>query len=294
MVVINLKGGLGNQLFEYAASLAIAKQRNQELKIDIKSFENDPYGRTFGLNSFNIENKTCSKREVNRFLKLSVFERLTNALKSRNSKRYYSLGDLEVDVSILEANPKDQYLNGYFANPTYFNEIRDVLLEKIALKDEFKTDLFKKKIEWIRQNNFVSVHIRRADYISDKGASQLFETLDRNYYNRCIEHFKSKNETPTKFLFFSDDIPWVRNEFKDLENIYFIEERELYKDYYDLMFMAACDHNIIANSTFSWWSAWLNKNPNKTVLAPRAWYRNQDYQAFFEKTKFIPETWILI
>ncbi|WP_299099003.1 alpha-1,2-fucosyltransferase [uncultured Winogradskyella sp.] len=294
MVVINLKGGLGNQLFEYAASLAIAKQRNQELKIDIKSFESDPYGRKFGLCSFKIDNKIYSKKEVDAFLNLSIFERITNALKPRNSKRYYSLGDRELDLSILEATPKDQYLNGYFANSGYFKNIRTELLQNIELKEDLKTDLFKKKIEWIKQNKFISIHIRRADYISDKGANQLFETLDRNYYDRCIDYFKSNKETSNKFLFFSDDIEWVKNEFKTLENTYFIEEKELYKDYFDLMFMAACEHNIIANSTFSWWSAWLNKNPNKTVLAPKAWYRNQDYQAFFEKTKFIPETWILI
>ena len=294
MVVINLKGGLGNQLFVYASASAIAKSRKQNLVFDVQSFDNDPYNRKFALEPFKIDNRCFTKNEVNSFLSLSIVERTLNYMKSKTKKLYYSLNDLELDLAILEVNPKNQYLNGYFANSLYFQTFRTELLKYITLKEEYQTELYKRKITWIKQNNFISVHIRRADYVSDKGASQLFETLDRKYYDRAINYFQTNAVSSEKFLFLSDDIEWVKNEFSDMENAYFIDEKELYKDYFDIMFMAACEHNIIANSTFSWWGAWLNKNPNKVVIAPKKWYKNPDYQAIYENSSFIPKTWKLI
>ncbi len=293
MVIVNLKGGLGNQLFEYASALAIAKARDQELVFDTQSFKNDSYGRQFGLNNFKIDNSCFSEQELASFNDLSIVERVKNYLNSRNEKLYYSLGDLEMDLSILKSNPKHQYLNGYFANPAYFDSIRTKLLQNITLKDTLKSQVFIDKELWVKQNQFISVHIRRADYISDKGANQLFETLGRDYYDRCISYFESIETNSKKFLFFSDDIEWVKSEFRDIDEAYFIEDPNLNKDYYDLMLMASCEHNIIANSTFSWWGAWLNQNPDKIVLAPEKWYSNKEYQAFYEKTNFTPKNWQL-
>jgi hypothetical protein len=294
MVIINLKGGLGNQLFQYATALAISKNRRQDLVFDVYSFENDPYGRSFALKPFKADGLICSKEEVSSVLKLSVMDRIINFLKPKKNKRYFSLGDLEVDLSILEANPKDQYLNGYFAHPQYFESCRAEILQKVALKGEYRTELFEQKVKWIQENKFISIHIRRADYISDHAASQLFESLDKEYYYRGISYFEENKDKSQKFLFFSDDLDWVKSQFKDLNGAHFIEEPELYKDYYDLLFMAACEHNIIANSTFSWWGAWLNSNPNKVVLAPKKWYRDPVYQSFYKSSNFLPKSYILI
>jgi len=293
MVIINLKGGLGNQLFEYASALAIATARNQKLAFDVQSFMSDSYGRQYAFEPFKINYRLYAQEDINSFLKLTLQERILNYLKPRESKRYYSLRDQEFDPSILNATVKNQYLNGYFANPSYFEDIRPELLQQVSLKENLQTNAFKNKVKWIKQNKFISVHIRRADYISDKGANQLFETLRRDYYDRCIAHFEADASCSKKFLFFSDDIEWVKSEFQDLDHCYFIEEPELYKDYYDLMLMASCEHNIIANSTFSWWGAWLNTNPEKTVLAPQKWYRNEHYQKNYQTFTFIPKTWLL-
>lgn len=292
MVIINLKGGLGNQLFQYSAAFAVAKSRNQKLAFDTHSFQHDKCGRKYALTPFRVDGTFYSKKEVESFLNLSFFNRLINYFRPKKSKHYLSLGHLESDFCILNTKPRNQYLNGYFANPQYFERIRSEILINITLKKEYETDLFKQILEWIRTNKFISVHIRRSDYISDQVANQLFETLSMEYYFSSIDYFKKNVETPNKFLFFSDDLDWVKNEFKHLEDAHFIDEKKLYKDYYDIMFMAACEHNIIANSTFSWWGAWLNKNPHKVVIAPRKWYKNAAYQQFYEKTNFVPKSWI--
>lgn len=294
MVIVNLKGGLGNQLFEYASAMAIAKHRKQELVFDVQSFDNDPYNRKFALTPIKINNSCYSKGEISSFLSLSIIERTINYFKTRTNKHYYSLGDLDIDLQLLEVRPKHQYLNGYFAHPFYFEGIRTDLLKYICLKENYQTRLYKQKLAWIKENNFISVHIRRSDYISDKGASDLFETLDREYYDRAINYFRSNVVCSQKFLLFSDDIDWVKKEFENLDQVYFIDEIDLYKDYYDLMLMAACDHNIIANSTFSWWGAWLNQNLEKVVVAPKKWYKNPSYQAFYQKSHFVPKTWKLL
>lgn len=294
MVLIKIAGGLGNQLFQFAAAFSIAKNRGQELAFDINSFCNDPYSRSYGLEVFKIDYPTLSSEKINKFLKVDYFGRIINQLKKRESRLYFKVSNLEFNDSILKSNPINQYLDGYYAHPNYFENVRSNLLEKISLKEEYTNFYYKNTIHWIRENKFISVHIRRADYISDPTAYKLFESLGKDYYYRCIKFFESRQENSPKFLFFSDDIDWVKEEFSNVEDANFMDDKNLYKDYYDLMFMAACEHNIIANSTFSWWGAWLNDNPKKIVLAPTVWYKNRTYQDYYERESFLPINWIKI
>jgi len=176
--------------------------------------------------------------------------------------------------------------DGYWQSEKYFIDIKNIITEELSLKKKYIDEIEKNLINKIKNNNSVSIHIRRGDYVNDKTTNLHHGTCPLDYYHRAIKIILANNKKSIFFIF-SDDIDWVKKNLKLLHPSFFISGN---KDYEDLFLMSLCKHNIIANSSFSWWAAWLNNNPNKTVAAPKKWFNNPH-----QNTKdLIPKPWIKI
>ena len=176
---------------------------------------------------------------------------------------------------------KNSFLEGYWGNENYFKDIRDVLLSDLQIKSNYESRLFHLLRNEISQPGSVSIHIRRGDYLENKNQA-IFLNLDLSYYVQAIELIKMKVLTP-KFFIFSDDINWAKENLPVSSiNVVYINEAKSLKDFEELMLMSYCSHNIIANSTFSWWAAWLNRNNDKIVIQPQKWYKAKAFQDAYE------------
>lgn len=273
MIVVQIIGGLGNQLFQYAAAKALAIEKKQDLFLDVSRFESYDL-HAYGLNHFKAitkEYKTPNKyiRKIRSYFKTKV---VFVEPMSVFSPEVFSL------------NADDIFIKGYFQSEKYFikyeKEIRNDFQITSPLKEITKDAL--KKIEKV---NSVSLHIRRGDYLTNT----IHNTDKEKYYGKAIEIIESKVENPVFFVF-SDDMDWVTSNFKIKHPTVFIDFNDALTNYEDIKLMASCKHNIIANSSFSWWSAWLNENPNKIVLAPSQWFNDNTR----DTKDIIPDSWIKV
>ncbi len=241
---LGINGRLGNQMFQYAALKGIARNRNFK----------------FCIPKDNHELFTCFKlnKDVNIKEKINL-SRFNEKKSSFDTKLFNDIDD-------------NTDLYGYFQTEKYFKNIENEIRKDFIFKDE----IYEKSIEFIKNinsENICSIHIRRGDYLN----LQHFHGLcTPEYYLKCISNYKD-NKT-WKFLIFSDDIKWCRQRF--------IHERYIFSEnnsnFVDLCLMSMCKHNIIANSSFSWWGAWLNTNKDKKVYAPAKWYNaNIDTQDLY-------------
>lgn len=290
MIKVILSGGLGNQMFEYAAGRALSIHHNTELSIDLyllkkktkattrhyelSVFDIKPPIRTSILNKIAVKvfgtmhSKTIKKSFLNR---LGIF---------RDEKAQY------YDTKFANL-PKDTTLFGYFQNENYFKEISRQLKVDFTFRTPLtgKNDKIRHKIE---QENSVSIHIRRGDYIN---TNTNLPILDLSYYKKAIEYIISEIDNPYFFIF-SDGIEWVKINL-DLSNLNheFIDWNKNEHSYIDMQLMSLCKNNIIANSSFSWWAGWLNNNPDKMVIAPRKWYKGD---TGIYPDGFLPKEWITL
>jgi hypothetical protein len=277
MIIVKLKGGLGNQLFQYTFGKYFSIKNNVEFKIDngINSNKQDTY-RKYLLDNFNIKEEIATEEEVaSAKYPLGIISKIWRGFKSKILK----IHNIGWNPKILKSKVK--YFDGFWQSYKYLEPIRDTLLKEITLNEPVENNL-------IPNSNSVSIHIRRGDYVDDKKTKSAHLTFGMEYYNEAIKIIKEKIENPV-FYVFSDDIEWVKENFKIDSPTVFVSKPEI-KDFEELMIMSKCKHNIIANSSFSFWGAWLNQNPNKIVIAPKKW--NNIYQK--EYKYLLPEEWIKI
>lgn len=269
-IVVKTYGGLGNQLFQYAAGLYFSKILNSPIYIDdtfyLKKIKNNTH-RKFHLNTV-----------VNNINLLSLLEKkiFFILLKLKLDNLFFQIiNDQKIEKMIATSSQKGTlYLDGYFQN---FKPI-------ISIEKNLKNTILIKKINRVIKNS-ISIHIRRGDYLK-KENTDYFNLLDINYYLKAINKLKEYiNINDFKIYVFSDDIEWCKKNLKLEMNTVYMENQNELDDFYA---MANCNHNIIANSTFSWWAAFLNKNQNKKVVAPKKWYNNKNKKFIF------PNDWIKI
>lgn len=291
MIIVRLVGGLGNQLFQYATARRLAVKSQVKLKLDIGSFKNDRL-REFSLASFNIKGNIASENESliikakDGYLKyLPGFRKLI----PQKFKRILRSPVTGLNEKILHAG-KEHYLNGYWAHENYFKDIRPILLEELTLKAEFHSEEFKGIQDILQQEDSVSIHIRRGDYASNEHNQSFFGLISMDYYQQAIDSLLRKVKRPA-FYIFTDDVGWVRGNLKTKVPLIFIQEKGKFTDCQELVLMSYCKHNIIANSSFSWWGAWLNRNTDKIVIAPERWYNDPIAQANYKQLNFIPKNW---
>lgn len=246
MIITKISGGLGNQMFQYAAGRAMALKNNTSLKLDISGYANDKFGRHYSLDVFNIKATLASP---------------VDCLLSRLSKTY---------------------LDGYWQNEKYFIEYANQIRQDF----KFKPRPNKKMAQYLKKikaTNSVAIHVRRADYINITRIAQAVGICTEAYYQRAIKFIAKKVNKPVFFIFSErDGLEWARENLKFESPCIFVKSGE---DYEDLELMSSCQHNIVANSSFSWWGAWLNENPKKIVVAPEPWFNNK-------KIDIIPHGWV--
>ena len=265
MIITKLTGGLGNQLFQYALGRHIAYIHNTDLKLDVSIYENDPK-RHYSLLPFNIKSIIAQTDEISNL----------NIVKEKA---------FSFDENILKT-PNDSYLDGYWQSEKYFKDILETIKKEISLKDKF-SDKIEKIAENIKNTSSISIHIRRGDYIKEAKTNAFHGTCSNEYYIKGVKKISESIENPTIFVF-SDDIKWCQDNLSFSYPTIFINENNSIKDYEEIILMSLCKHNIIANSSFSWWGAWLNNNPKKIVIAPKRWFANDK----IDSSDIIPLSWI--
>ena len=283
MVIVKIKGGLGNQIFQYAFARFLSTQKNIEVKIDngVNSNKQDTY-REYGLGYFNITLKLSSKEEsLSTKYPLGILSKIWRGIQIKILK----IHNVGWNKNIL--NSKEKYFEGYWQSYKYLEPIRDVLIKELTLKEDIETK-YKVVLNQISDTDSVSIHVRRGDYANDPKTKAVHQTFGLEYYQEAIKIIGEKISKPTFFVF-SDDIEWVKQNLKiDFPTI-FVSGPQI-KDYEELIIMSKCKNNIIANSSFSFWGAWLNQNPNKIVIAPKKWNNGnpEDYK------DLLPKEWIQI
>lgn len=287
MIIIKLIGGLGNQLFQYAAGRLLAEKLGCPLKLDVTGYKNQSglTPRYYELGVFNIKESFANIEDINllKNKKRSFFQKLFGIKKIY----YYSEKNFGFNEEFLNLT-KNTYLNGYWQSEKYFLEISDILRKEFSFKNPPDRET-KNLLNQIKHINSVSLHIRRGDYVSDSQTKAAHYVDLEEYYKKAVNYIMENSNNP-HFYIFSDDPQWVKDNFiKDFDYT-IIDFNPTDKGYEDLRLMSTCKHNIIANSSFSWWGAWLNNNPEKIVIAPSKWFNISEYNT----KDLIPESWIIL
>ena len=273
IVSVKLKGGLGNQLYQIAAVLAYGWEHS--IHPVFKNIKRAPS---------RVDTRPVYWDTV--FRKLSIIKHQPyNLFFYQQKRRGFHIIPKPNEVCNL-ANYSGILFNGYFASDKYFDKFRDKLLPILFYIDPFEQEYLAKKHPEIYNGEIItiSLHIRRGDNITHPKKNAQPPLWESDYYSKSIAYFVEKfGINNIKVFIFSSDHEFVKDYFKkeflSLDMV-FPEE----KDYLELYVMSCCDHNIIANSTFSWWGAYLNENPNKIVIAPKDWFyqsihhKNWDYR----------------
>lgn len=286
MVIIKLISGLGNQLLQYAFGRELALAKGVPLKLDLSFFESQDL-RSYKLDNFNINAQIATTADIRPFRKdidiyqklhqqtsfyAKVYRKLEPVFYPKHSKSYFKEAIWWIYEPQVFKTQSDVYIEGYWQHYKYFENMQPQIFEELTLKEPLKNEAAALLSNIENNPSSVAVHIRRGDYVTDSGAHYLMGVLPVDYYDRAIKYIKQKISNPT-FYFFSDDLEWVKSNIKTDAPVYYVDGNA---DYVDLDLMRHCSHNIIANSTFSWWGAFLNRNPNKIVIAPNKWSTRED------------------
>lgn len=271
MIVIKLIGGLGNQMFQYATAKALALEKKQNLFLNAQAFEKYTLHK-YGLHHFSIKQTNYQKL---RRLKLKLFSLVF-------SKNTFNEKDFNYNPELAKITGNLIFLDGYFQCEKYFIKHEKQIRADFEITSPLKQKT-KDTINLMKSVDSVSIHIRRGDYL----LHEMHNTDKEKYYIQAMQIIESKITHPVYFLF-SDDMEWVKANFKTNHIAHYIDFNNADTNYEDIKLMSSCKHNIIANSSFSWWGAWLNSNPNKIVIAPQKWFNDEvlNYQ------DVVPKSWI--
>ena len=296
MIIVRLRGGLGNQLFQYAAGKALAEYHRTELLLDSYTYNRHPY-RKFELSKLNIYAKEATREQVHFFTGNNPVIRYINKRENYfRCPKVFAQPHYHFYEDFFSL-PDNLYLSGYWQSEKHFASIGSIIREQLTPKaplDNQNNSLIAK----IRSENSISVHVRRGDYAASEDYASFFGVLSPAYYEGAIEKMRLEVERPA-FYFFSDDPTWCKQTFSGL-NAEFLDHNRGEDAFKDIVLMSCCRHNIIANSTFSWWGAWLNQHQEKKVIAPQSWFQTNYltkkepvYPSRLYNTKdLIPDSWV--
>jgi len=286
MIFVKIYGGLGNQLFQYAAARSLAYSRGDEVVIDSRWYLVKYRGitsRDYILPQFSISSRKAKGLEIGMtFLHSLRFSSLLSI--PWLGVRHFKEKNFDFDPDFFTIKGK-VYIDGYWQSYRYFEQIRDILLDEITPVNVFDVT-YDSVYKEILSSNSVSVHIRRGDYVSNKAAANFHGLCPESYYINAIEKINSLVNNAF-FYIFTDDVDWVSSNMKLPDTHCFVSKKDYSNPVFELFLMSNCKHNIIANSSFSWWGAWLNKHPEKNVIAPVNWFKSGQ-----ETLDLIPSEWI--
>ncbi len=279
-------------MFQYALGRALSLKKNTDLSLDISSF--DTYTlHAYSLKKLNIVKNYATKEDIpwyektfsNRYFDF-IFQKIKSVVIHYNIRHFREKWFEPFSPQIFHLS-SDIYLDGYFQSDKYFRDYADTIradFEVVIPPSEQNREMIKQ----IQSVNAVSLHIRRGDYT--KPSTQALHGLcNAEYYKKSIQYIAEQVENPIFFIF-SDDIDWVKENMQTGYEQYYIDFNDASQNHEDLRLMSRCKHHIIANSSFSWWWAWLNPNPTKIVTIPSIWFAWYDY----DTRDIYPDGWIKI
>ncbi len=290
MVTIRIKGGLGNQLFQYAAAYSLAKRLDQKLELD-NSFYPHQTLRGFKLSHFNVSYFDIASKQSpivelykRKYLNKALRMADIRVLSCGRGKKYLLETHSDIIPEFFNLNKVNVYMDGYYQSEDYFGIYRNDLIKQFTpnytSEKEYEDELFK-----ILNCESVAVHVRRGDFLSAQyDSSSKHYLLNEQYYHNALKYINEHLRYPI-FFWFSDDIDWVKQKFEEKDNFRFVSLHTSHADIDEMMLMKNCKHIITANSTFSWWASWLNENEEALHICPAKRYGN---------VNMIPENWIKI
>lgn len=287
MKIVKILGGLGNQMFQYALYLSLKEQfPDEQVMIDTSCFTAYPLHNGFEVGKiFTLTPAIASWKDI---LKVAYpypnyrFWQIGKYILPKRKTMCVERKNLALETSVL-MRKGNCYYDGYWQHEEYFSAVKESIWEAYSFPQ--MTNEWNRKItEQLQIFNSVSLHIRRGDYINHP----LFKGIcDLDYYKRAICYME-EHVHPQLYCIFSNDIQWCKNNLHDLflgKEVVYVSWNKGAESYVDMQLMSLCKHNIIANSSFSWWGAWLNRYPGKVVVSPQKW-TNVDIE------DPIPQNWI--
>ena len=292
MIITKIIGGLGNQMFQYAAGRALSLRKGVPLALDVSGFKHYKVHQGFEFQRlFRQEYEIASSVDlfkmigwqssvaIQRVLSRTPFASLRHPRFIVEPHYQYWAG-----INML---PTECYLSGYWQSEKYFDDVIPVIREDFT----FRMPLEKKNAELakhIAQVNAVSLHVRRGDYVTNPNAAASHGLCSLDYYQSSIRTISDRVDQP-HFFIFSDDIAWVKSNLELDFPHYYVDHNHGADSYNDMRLMSLCQHHIVANSSFSWWGAWLNPSATKIVIAPKKWFVNER-----DTRDLYPAGWILL
>jgi hypothetical protein len=296
MIIVKLQGGLGNQMFQYAAGKYLAKKHNVELKMDLQFLlDRTPIKnfvfRDYDLDIFGIYKEAYKSNfsiAFGRNRKLSRFKYFLTTLFNSNLPKYVRENPYCFDNKFFKISD-NCYLEGYWQSYRYFDAIESEIRSDFQILENFSENGVE-LLNQIKNSNSVCINVRRADFVNLKQAEDHHGFCDLNYFQSSI-NIINKRVTNPKFFVFSDDVGWCIENFKFLKNVTVVGHEyagRKFSQYLNLM--KNSKHFIIPNSTFGWWAAWLGENPEKIVIAPEKWYVNKK----MDTRELLPKSWLKV
>lgn len=289
MIIVKLQGGFGNQMFQYAFGKCLATKHNTKLLLDTTFFEKiknnfDYTPRKYELNLLKISSELATEEDIN-FVKKN--KRSYDFLRPYYRRPFIRERGIRFCPELLNV-ADHSLLTGYWQTEKYFKNIESLIRKEFTFRDDLKGDYYIQLQKEIETTHSISLHFRRGDYVDNPKVNRQHGICPPEYYRKALEYLIKKIDNPLFFVF-SDDIGWIKKHFQIAYPTVFVEKSDE-SQHSDFRLMSFCKHNIIANSSYSWWSAWLNENPEKTVIAPARWFADNKYQ--FQTNDLLPDSWI--
>jgi hypothetical protein len=292
MVITHIIGGLGNQMFQYAAGRSLSLKRGTHLWLDVSDFSNYTLHQGYELTKiFRCTPKIATKEDIRDLIGWRTHPIAKRFLRRKGGvilrgPHYIVEPHFHYWPGIVDV-PQDCYLFGYWQSEEYFREASSVIRADFTFRAPL-TDQNAELAERIGQVNAVSLHVRRGDYVSNPKSNAAHGVCSLEYYREAIRYILDRVERP-HFFIFSDDIRWVEDNLRMDLPCQYIDHNHGAESYNDMHLMYLCRHHIIANSSFSWWGAWLNPNTEKIVIAPKKWFANNN-----NAEDLFPQRWVAI
>ena len=272
-VIAKIEGGLGNQLFQYAAARSLADRLHCELALDLRGLV-EMGDRPFQLDLYHIRATVATASDLNGLPHWRSTR--STRLKSRLSQKYPAVISFPIFWPLsfafdsrFDKISRPAYLVGYWQTEKYFAWNRERILQDISLRAPLAENI--PLLSLMRTCNSVALHIRRGDYVTNSAAAEYHGLCDLAYYRNALEQVK-KNIADLQVFVFSDDLDWARKNLQLDVPTHFVAGNSVDKGYLDLELMSECQHHIVANSSFSWWGAWRAQSPQQEVYAPKRWF----------------------
>jgi hypothetical protein len=292
MIVSKIKGGLGNQMFCYAAGRAVAQHHGVDFKLDVRGYP-DQDGRHFELGRMTIRAETAGPDELARFERhhprhmLNRMARKLRFWRSYGQTLYFQQRGYAFDPEFRKVGA-EAYLEGLFQSEKFFESAADTLRGEFVVRGEYLDERNLELAGRMKSCTSVSMHVRRGDYVDSPRYRHVVSPCSVAYYREALEWVRSRVVKPEVFVF-SDEPDWCRNHLPLGANTTVVSINGPDQPWLDMHLMASCKHHIVANSSFSWWGAWLGRSEEQIVIAPARWL-NPDSP--LDGRDIVPDHWI--